>query len=149
MLFSQITRKNKQNTSIYLYMYHFAKSGLKPFKLMRRLRDKEENCPFDNVAGLKKNSLQLTDLNRDQYAEITFVYELGCKSGMDPNPVKLVTLERGKKYIIRGTTKVGFAGDMDGGERKIDPSFLKAPNEFLNHALVQWERHTVVKWGSQ
>ena len=142
-LFSTITRDKPDHRSIYLYVYHYVKSEEGPYRLTRRIRDKEEQCPQENLAHFAQKSVELTDLDQDQIGEVSFVYHLGCAGDMSPNTAKLVTLENGAKYILRGTTKIKYPTRSEGGERKIDPSFLKAPKSILDHALKMWEAHTV------
>ena len=146
-LFSTTTREKSDHSSIYLYVHHYVKSEKGTYRLARRIRDKEEQCPFENLAHFAQKSVELTDLDQDQIGELSFVYHLGCAGDMSPHTAKLVTLEKGSKYIIRGTTKIKYPARSEGGERKIDPSFLKAPKPILNHALKMWEAHTVTSVG--
>ena len=149
VLFSSIEKKSQTksqtNTSVYLYVNHYV-INKKGVNRLRLLRDKEERCEYDNMAGFIKKSFTVTDLDHDQVGEVTFVYTVDCRSGMGSDKVKLVILENGKKYIIRGTTKVGSKGEMEGGKQKIDPSFLKGPGVFLDYAKKMWVLHTVEVW---
>lgn len=146
-IFSQVTVTKDELTSIYLYAYHYANAAeAGPYVLIRQVRDKEERCSLYNTAGFLLKSISLNDRDQDGVTELSFAYRLGCHGDISPVPVKLITLQKGEKYIMRGTTRVITAGETSGGERKIDPSFLKAPTPLLDHALKMWERETVTRY---
>jgi len=138
---------NKEQTqSKYLNAYHYANSG-NGWKLLRKIHDFEEKCDAAMNAEFSTKSLNITDLDNDNYAEITFVYRLGCNGDPSPVPLKLMMLEKGEKYAIRGTTlvdgKIYGRTDNLGGEKKVDASFNNAPKGFLDFANELWEAE---KW---
>lgn len=125
--------------SVYLYAYHFADKG-DGYQKMVRIRDWEENCGLVQHAGFRLHTLNITDIDNDGVAEITFVYRLGCNSDPTPVTMKLMMLENGVKYAIRGTTLVELGSEMTyGGEMTVDPAFNNAPNGFLDFAKKIWE----------
>lgn len=140
------TRKEKEthysegpgNRSIYLYAYHFADKG-DGFKNLTDIKDWEKDCGLVNHAEFRFNTLKVTDIDNDGFAEITFMYRLGCNSDPTPIPIKLMMLENGKKYAIRGTTRVEMGTEHFGGEINVDPSFNNAPKEFLDFAKKIWK----------
>jgi hypothetical protein len=80
------------------------------------------------------------DLDNDNYGEITFAYIKTCTSDVSPMTLKLLTLENGEKYIIRGSTRIDWGdGDVSGGEKNIDPSFKNGPSVFLSNANKIWK----------
>lgn len=147
MIFSEVEEPQKgiDATSYYLYAYHYANSG-NGFKLIREVKDYFEKCVFFNHTKFQNEFTEVTDLDENNYAEITFTYRTGCNS--DPTPViqKLIMLENGEKFAIRGTTlienaKFGIAPSGSfGGETNIDKSFDKAPQGFLKLAKEIWAK---------
>jgi hypothetical protein len=59
---------------------------------------------------------------------------------MSPNTLKLLALEGGDKYILRGDTQIKDPTGAYGGTYKVDPSFKKGPKEFLEHAKTLWKK---------
>lgn len=107
-----------------LFVYHYAsKSG--EAKLLRKVYDfTEADCEFDLFADFIEKSITVTDLNKDNYAEITFAYQLACISDVSPKALKLLMLQNGEKYIIRGQTEA-YLGNNEyiGGDKTVDASF--------------------------
>lgn len=138
----KIENKKEMSRSYYLFAYHYANSG-SGFKLVREVKDMFENCDLADHTYFQKDYIKVTDLDKDNYGEITFTYRTGCNG--DPTPVtqKLIMLENGEKYAIRGTTLIDMSKDSGpkyGGETKVDPSFDKAPDEFLTFAKDIWKK---------
>ena len=124
--------------SRYLYVKHVAVAGDETREL-RVVRDKVEDCEYDMLVQVHPDSLVVTDLDGDGAGEVTFGYKLACRSDMSPATFKLLVLEEGDKYILRGDTKIGTDDiGFDGGNYKVDPSFKKAPPGFLEHAKKLW-----------
>jgi hypothetical protein len=46
----------------------------------------------------------VTDLDHDGVGEVTFAYLLNCAGDVSPARLKLLVLEDGAKYIIRGSS---------------------------------------------
>ncbi len=120
-----------------LYAYHYAIDS-EP-KLLRKVYDYEEDCEFDLFLEFIEKSFTVTDLNNDNLGEVTFAYKKGCISDVSPLDLKLLILENGNKYIIRGSTQIIMGEESYGGNKEIDPSFDKAPDHFLSHANTVWQ----------
>jgi hypothetical protein len=116
-----------------LWAFHYI-DGDKP-RLVRKVQDKEENCEFDNMAGFVAGSVGATDLDGDGIGEVTFAYDLGCVSDVSPTPRKLLLLEDGQKWILRGLAR---AADGAGGTFKPDPAKGRWPAAFHRHATARW-----------
>ncbi len=122
-----------------LYAVHYAKSK-DVYKLIREVQDFTTDCGFENRAKIMKESVTITDLDKDDFAEITFAYRLGCTSELSPDVLKLIMLENSEKYAIRGDTRVQYRPDeFVGGATDIDSNFDNAPEVFLNHAKSIWK----------
>jgi len=125
-------------SSIYIYAYHYI-SGRDGYELSRKITDYELECQFDLLIGFHESSLTVTDIDGDNKAEITFSYYKTCTSDLSSKTMKLMMLEDGTKYALRGNTQIeGFEG---GGECNIDKSFKSAPKGFLKHAKKIWDDH--------
>jgi hypothetical protein len=118
-----------------LWAYHYI-DGDKP-KLVRKVQDKELDCEFDNLARFVDGSVGVTDLDGDGVGEVTFAYDLGCVSDVSPTPRKLLLLESGQKWILRGLAR---AADGAGGTFKPDPAKSRWPAAFHRHAAAEWAR---------
>lgn len=124
--------------SAYLKVEHATVSGGER-KVLRIVNDSSENCDVHLRASFRDAALSLTDLDADGIGEITFAYSLSCASDVSPSILKLLMLENGDKYILRGTTRVQDSPThRTGGEYREDASFKNAPKSFLDHAKSQW-----------
>ncbi len=122
----------------YLRVYHFA--GTKnDYSLIREIKDGFDACgspPFALENEFYKNSISITDLNKNGYAEITFMYYLLCASELTPVTTKLMMLENGEKYAIRGNSYIPEY-EM-GGEKNLS---LKGADQVLkDYASDIWNK---------
>ncbi len=125
--------------SQYLYAYHYALNQKGEMTLLKETTDFVKDCEFDIVLSHELDALTLTDIDEDNVGEITFIYRTACTSDVSPSTQKLIMLENGDKYPLRGTTKV-----MDiGGEFEAGEEFSSAPDGFLTHAEELWNKHIV------
>ncbi len=108
------------NNYTYLKVYHFAGTD-DDYSLVRLVQDGATACPADPFALENKfyeNSISITDLNENGYAEITFMYYLLCASELTPVPTKLIMLENNEKFAIRGNS---YIPDFQmGGDKNLD-----------------------------
>ena len=127
------TRKGNE-----LFTYHYAINSDK-VKLLRKVYDFEKDCDYDLILEFIGNSIKVTDLDNNNFGEITFAYKKACISDVSPMDLKLIMLENGNKFILRGRTTVNLGNEKFGGEKNIDSSFKNAPDNFLSHANKIWE----------
>lgn len=121
-----------------LFVYHYAING-DNVKLLRKVYDFEKDCEFDLFLEFIGNSIKVTDLDNNNVGELTFAYKKACISDVSPKGLKLLMLENGNKFIIRGTTTIVEPGGRIDGTKNVDASFKNAPNSFLSHANTIWE----------
>ncbi len=95
-----------------ILVQHYIEKSNKELVLLRQITDKEDHCEFDNDLQFLTESLRITDLDKNKYAEITFVYKLGCRSDVSPITLKLMVIENGNKAAIRGNTIPSGMGDF-------------------------------------
>lgn len=137
--------------SKHLYVEHLVrKTADEAYTRIRKIEDFEKDCQADNMLAFNEESLQITDLDKDNYKEISFVYTLGCRSDVSPDPMKLMLLENGEKYAIRGNTRSEHILRYELGEdavlpeskdKKFDASFDKAPPTFKKFANDLWNKY--------
>lgn len=123
-----------------IWVYHYAFPDGYP-KLLRKVRDNEFNCEFDMTLEFMNRTISVTDLDGDNYGELTFAYQKGCRSDVSALNMKLLMLENGEKYIIRGRQTLVLNDYIERGEKNVDPSFYDGPSVFLDHANYVWDRN--------
>jgi hypothetical protein len=156
---SPVSPKSKKNPygewgmAAEVHGYHYVKIKGQ-YRLLWKLYDLVEICPYDLDATFLPNSLTITDLDGSRIAESTFLYKKGCRSDLSPAQLKLIMHEGKAKYALRGETMVpginpeGKLGKI-GGQKSIDPGFQRAPKVFLDYALRQWDAFVEEKFGSE
>jgi hypothetical protein len=109
---------------------------------LRRVRDSTLGCSFDNETKFLKDSLEVSDLDRDGVGEVLFAYFLQCTSDVSPATLKLLLLENGDKYILRGQNSLkGVERNApEGPPPSVDASFDEGPRVFRAHALQRWSQ---------
>ena len=122
-----------------LFVYHYAINA-DNVKLMRKVNDFEKACEYDLVLNFIENSIKVTDIDNNNFGEVTFAYKKACISDVSPKNLKLLMLENGNKYIIRGSTSIDMPGYKIDGSKKVDSSFNGAPANFLSHANEIWSK---------
>jgi hypothetical protein len=122
-----------------LCAYHFIKTDT-AWKQVFRVIDGVDDCGLDVRAGFIKNSLSITDLDKDGVPEISFAYALSCKGDVSPDELKFILYEGTQKYIIRGQTTLIINKQKTGGKKVIDKSFTDGPKQFLDFANGQWSK---------
>lgn len=139
--------KNGENLALFtkegdrIWVYHYAFPNTAP-TLLRKFKDLITDCHFDVNLEFIRESFDVTDLDGDNYGELTFAYTLGCRSDVSPLDMKLIMTENGDKYIIRGSQTLIFNGEEPWyGSRNIDPSLKNGPSEFLSYANRIWDRY--------
>ncbi|MFO8022986.1 MAG: hypothetical protein R6U65_11005 [Perlabentimonas sp.] len=128
------------SSNVELFAYHYANQG-DGFRLLNKHTDNEQNCEFENRARFMEGSVEILDNDDDGYFEATFTYRLGCSSELSPDELYLITMENGKSYSIKGTTKVILDSSVPplGGETDIGTDFKNANYKLLKSALAIWE----------
>ncbi|HEY1113488.1 MAG TPA: hypothetical protein VGE66_07995 [Chitinophagaceae bacterium] len=124
-----------------VYAYHYVKTKDSSYQLWQ-LTDFERTCPFDVVAEFARESLSVTDFDRDGVVEVWFVYKTTCTSDVSPRTMKLLMYEEKKKYAARGTSRVtpGPEGPV-GGDFQLDATFKSGPLIFRTFAARIWNKH--------
>ena len=77
-------------------------------RTLRVVRDGQSACEFDVTGEFLKNSFYVRDDDKDGQGEVTFIYRVACRSDVSSAGQKLLMLEGGKKYILRGSTATPY-----------------------------------------
>jgi len=123
--------------------------------------DFEQNCPFDIDVQFIKNSIQITDLDKDGITETTIAYKKYCRSDITPAFLKILIHENSTKFALRGQmiwshnppqknfefneskltkeqkSELGFR--VSEGRYKNLTDFNIAPDSFSTYAVNQWK----------
>lgn len=123
-------------TTKKLWVEHFIESTSKSLKLLREITDFERDCPVDNQLEIIKDSFTITDLDKNGYAEIIFLYKTGCKGDVSASGLKLMVLENGNKAAVRGKTVIKEFKTPR--EMTPDAAFKKLPKVIQDKAIALW-----------
>ncbi|HJY64573.1 MAG TPA: hypothetical protein VJ455_10490 [Ignavibacteria bacterium] len=124
-----------------LFGYHYTITD-KENKLIWKINDFVKDCPVDLTLKYIDKSISITDLNNNGTGESSFLYRMSCKGDVSPDDMKLIMHEGETKYAIRGEMKLNIKGEGTyGGKMNVDPSFDKAPKEFLENAKARWNKY--------
>lgn len=123
----------KQNDRAELSFYHLVKTG-NTYMVMAEFNDGQDCDGFDLYAGFTKKSLSITDLDKDNVAEISFQMVKSCRSDVSPAERKLLLYEDGKCFVLTGETT------LEGEQAKM-PNYSSGTKEsvFLTYLTKKWK----------
>jgi hypothetical protein len=147
---TQTTKQDERfgpSTSTWLYADDWVVPKKGPPRNLLPVRDMVVSCMMgDPSATFHEPAFSVTDLDHDGIAEVTFAYELAnCRSDTRPATYKLMLLENGTRYVLRGRTRitqynqVPFETALGGGDYVADPVEAKWPAAFLAHVKALWD----------
>jgi hypothetical protein len=123
----------------WLYVDHWAVAKGKAPRALLPARDVLDCYMGGPLAKFVDKAFTVTDLDGDGLAEITYGYQLACRSDVSTATYKLLLAENGKKYILRGHTKVAHPEDLpESGTFKPEPDAKRWPKGFFDHAVQVW-----------
>ncbi len=123
-----------------LFGYHYLVKDNSSEQLWK-IQDFVKDCDADLALDYIKNSLEITDINKNGIAESIFTYRLGCRSDVSPLGYKLLMHEGKDKYAIRGEQIINIKNTKPyGGSMNVDASFNKAPEGFLDFAKKHFKK---------
>lgn len=141
--FHNDSSKYSDSSDAEIYAYHYLIKEKKSI-LSWDLYDYVKDCEFDIYATYVKKTLQITDLDNNGIGEVWLVYKMTCTSDVSPQIMKIIMYEDGKKYVMRGKTKVQISDKAyRGGEYAFDKTFYKAPKEFKEFAKELWGKNAL------
>lgn len=138
LIATTLQNRSDEWASKAIVVQHYIEKSNKELILLRKITDKEDHCEFDNDLQLLTESLKITDLDNNKYAEITFLYKIGCRSDVSPIELKLMVIENGNKAAIRGKT---LPRGFDYKQEKVaDSYFNKLPKPIQDQANKLWDK---------
>ncbi|CAH0995357.1 hypothetical protein EMA8858_01478 [Emticicia aquatica] len=130
--------RTDDDVSKTLLVQHRIQKSQGEYELIRQIIDYETKCEFDNELNFIDKSLVISDLDKNKYAEITFLYKIGCRSDVSPVGLKLMVIENGNKAAIRGNTIPSGFESMK--EKTSDAAFKKLPKVIQDQANRLWNK---------
>jgi len=125
-----------------LFACHYL--GKDSLRLTWRVYDFIRDCPVDLTASFVKNTFAVTDLDRNGQAEVWLMYRTVCHGDVSPSEMKIIMYENGKKYAVRGTSRIKVSEkDYEGGAYNFDPAFKAAPDVFKRYAKALWQKNII------
>lgn len=100
-----------------------------------------KSCDVNTKGNKVKNSLVVTDLDKNKIAEVWLIYKAFCIDDEVPNGMKIIMYENGKRYMLNGTRILQLDGKTVGGEFSFDESFKTAPQIFIKYAKELWKKN--------
>jgi hypothetical protein len=122
-----------------LFIDHWALAKGKKARTLLPARDFVDACPLGLLAKFVDRAFGVTDLDGDGLAEVTYGYQLACRSDVSSATYKLLLVENGRKYILRGTSRIPVEDAPPGGDFKPEPAEAKWPRAFYKHASDLWK----------
>ncbi len=144
LIFTSKIESSDYGSSKYIYAYHYAKSNDESeFKLIKDVRDFVKECECDLNISFIDEATRITDIDKNGKAEITLLYTMGCHCDPGPDVIKLLMIEDGHKFAIRGET-ILISKDKTfdyRGKKLVDKEFYKTNPSFLEHANKLWDKY--------
>lgn len=138
LIATTLQNRSDEWASKAILVQHYIEKSNKKLVLIRQITDKEDHCELDNDLQFLTESLRITDLDKNDYAEITFLYKVGCRSDVSPIGLKLIVIENGNKAGVRGKTQPrGFGFPK---EKIADAAFKKLSKVIQDQANKLWNK---------
>lgn len=112
-----------------------------------KVNDFIKDCMVDIDAAFKKNTLSVTDLDKNGTAEVWMMYELACKGDVSPSDLKVIMYEGNQKFAMRGESKIQTGMEnhgkpvFEGGTYTFDKAFKEGPKVFREYAEKLWKKN--------
>ncbi len=143
-VFSQTNEQGSEGESRTLHAAGFRLSK-ESVRRVWLVQDWVKDCDLDLTCYFETSSFEVTDLDSNGLGEVSFVYRMACNGGMDYIEEKLLLVEDGKKFPVRGETQweLSEKGDSDhyDGPMRVDRSFDHAPAIFRSFAVEKWRKY--------
>jgi hypothetical protein len=139
----EMKKDGSQSGALYAYCFIKTATG---WKKKWEVKDRVDACEVDVTCEFFPGSFTITDNDRNNIGEVTFLYKLSCKGDVSPDEKKLIMYEGTNKYAIRGSTILHLPEEKLGGDKRIDASFTKAAKPLLDFANSQWDKFGTMKY---
>lgn len=114
------------------------RDGFKP----RWQIEQETTCPgLDLDVDFYTDVSDVSDLNKDDVAEVTVASHAFCGGGIDPHDIAIEMREGQASYTITGQSLISPAGEEPiGGDRDDSASLKAAPQVLRDHMDAVWQQ---------
>ncbi len=134
-------KHENDGTDADLNAYHFLVSENEA-ESSWKVNDFIHDCPTDLEANFIKNTLQVTDLDKNGLGEVWIMYKKACRGDVSPADMKIIMYEGNSRFKMSGQNKIEFGpGDYLGGEFTLDKAFKEGPKEFKDFAKNLWRKN--------
>jgi len=131
VVFSKVVHEQEMRSDFYASQFRVGAAGEDP-EVVWDIKD--FSTPLCDI-GLVPNSLQVLDLDGDNYLESCFGYYFLC-DGLDPTQVKFMLHSRGQKLPLRGSVPIESGPGTP--EVRLDPVLQQHPSVFRNFLAREW-----------
>ena len=73
-------------------------------RVLRQVRDDVTDCDVERKSEFVDQALQVRDDDGDRIGEVVFAYRQNCSGDPSASSLKVLALEDGEKYILRGSS---------------------------------------------
>lgn len=122
-----------------LYMYHFAYKN-NEIRMVNLINDFEVDCDNDLILDFVYPSILVSDADKNNLGEVSFGYKKGCISDISPVEVKVITIQNGEKYIIRGTSRISLGKFTIQETKEVDSSLNYANSDIRDLIHKTWTK---------
>ena len=144
----EFENKNSENSGrdAELFALNFIQNN-NSYELKWKIYDYIKDCPVDIEASFIKNTLKVTDLNKNGIAEIWIMYKTVCHGDVSPCEMKIIMYEGNKKFAMRGENKVQVSQtEFIGGNYKFDNAFNSSITAIKEFAKSMWKKNINQIW---
>jgi hypothetical protein len=154
---------NEDHSSAKIMVGHWSESK-GDHQLLQRSEAEVDSCEFDVTLAFIKESISVTDLDKDGTAEVSFMYRKACRSDVSPAELVFIMNEGKDRYVLGGLSWIQSSQDdsltvtednanletLPGydktgdeymktfGRYESEITFIESPPEFLPYARKQW-----------
>jgi hypothetical protein len=143
---------DKYNVSVYLkksaYNFEleicqFTSNG----QLVKRMVDFERKCDADLELKIDTMDIRIEDIDENGVKEFSIFYLKGCRFDLSPLDAKLLILEGGKKYAVRGFGGISSPYQKQNVKPIIKPgkAFLTLSEVLRDYYSILWKRLAIEK----
>lgn len=111
-----------------LYSYHYSQDKDGEIELIRLVQDYEDVCDFDITLEFLGEPT-ITDLNGDNFAEVSVIYRKSCRSDVSECDMKLIMHDQNGKYGLRGSQYIVFPDSPEPENYEFDLSKSETSEE--------------------
>ena len=107
------------------------------------------DCPgLDSDANFYLEKVSITDVNKDEHAEVLVPYNLFCGGGVDSKTIKIIMRTKNEKFALRGKSRMVLPGQESfGGEMEMDALLKKNKNAaYRDHLNKIWNDICIEKY---